>query len=110
MRAMTARFPGKCKSADCGGRIAAGDPILWGKATGAVHVACAHGIDTTDNGASSIRRAAVTARNMGGDVDGTEDSNDRAQMRRDNFAYSIGYSHGLDCGCRTCASLDADTY
>lgn len=38
MKAMAARFNGKCRG--CGGRIEAGEQILWSKATGALHGEC----------------------------------------------------------------------
>lgn len=38
MRAMTAKFDGKCKG--CGVRVRKGDRILWGRSEGTYHAGC----------------------------------------------------------------------
>ena len=58
-KAMTAKFPGTCKS--CGGRITAGDAIVWSKALGAVHFSAEACIAAKAAQAAKPAPVAVTA-------------------------------------------------
>lgn len=78
MKVMAAKFNGKCRS--CGGRIEAGEQIVWSKASGAMHDACGgHGQ------LAGIRQTAV--------IDGYGDEFDAEAelIRREEAEYQRGY-------------------